>query len=78
MSEEKKTATEVEEFLSRVRGMGEAIGLKDDDLTKYTHEHMTRAGYKMVPSYVKEGEETSDTGVSSIFSSKKTGTGGWL
>jgi hypothetical protein len=43
-------------FFDQVSAMAERLGLTDDDRAKYVHDHMTRAGYKMVPSYILEDE----------------------
>lgn len=48
-----------DDFLDTVVNMAERLGLEGDDRGKYVHEHMTRAGYRMVPSYVKEDEGDS-------------------
>jgi hypothetical protein len=51
---------EDDSFLDKVRDMAETLGLTGPERQKYVHEHMTRAGYTMVPSYVKGDPEDED------------------
>jgi hypothetical protein len=80
-----------DDFLTMVKNMAARMGLEGKEEQKYVHEHMTRAGYSMVPSYVKddESEENEDT---DFFGNKKKakrtgdmgtedkagGSGGWF
>ncbi len=64
-----------DDFFDQVSRMAERLGLVDDDRTKYVHDHMTRAGYKMIPSYVLEGEDDKSGG--DFFSrAKRPASGG--
>jgi hypothetical protein len=61
-------------FFAQVEAMAERLGLTGDDRQKYVHEHMTRGGYRMVPSYVKDDDE-GDTGGSDFFGNRKRNKG---
>lgn len=43
-----------------VSAMADRIGLTGKDRTSYIHEHMTRGGYRAVPSYVKDDSDDED------------------
>jgi hypothetical protein len=62
-------------FFDQVSAMAERLGLTDDDRAKYVHDHMTRAGYKMVPSYILE-DEGQESGGSDFFRRPKTNASG--
>lgn len=44
----------------RVLEMADRLGLKGNDRRKYVHDHMTRAGYRMEPTYVPGGDDSDD------------------
>lgn len=46
-------------LLDDVTAMAERIGLTGQERTRYIHEHMTRSGYRAVPTYVR-GEDGED------------------
>lgn len=71
MSDERKND---DSFLDTVLAMADKMKLEGDDKQRYVHEHMTRSGYKMVPSYVLDGEEESGEG-SDFFGNKKRKSG---
>lgn len=66
-------AEEKDDFLDQVLAMADRLGLTDDEEKgRYVHEHMTRAGYTMVPSYVKkDAGGGDDTG--GFFKNKTSG-----
>lgn len=84
MADNKENNTD--DFLDTVIGMADRMGLTGDDKGRYVHEHMTRSGYTMVPSYVKEDD--SDQGGTDFFgrnkkqagnsSGDKKRSGGWF
>ena len=43
-----------------VSAMADRLKLTGRDRTQYIHEHMTRSGYRAVPTYVKDDEEEED------------------
>ena len=49
-----------DDFHDTVNAMADRLGLKGDRRRKYVHEHMTGAGYKMVPNYVPDDEDDDD------------------
>jgi hypothetical protein len=60
--------SEEDSLFDDVSAMAERIGLKGRDKERYIHEHMTRGGYRAVPSYVRdEEEEEEDEGHGSGF-----------
>jgi hypothetical protein len=61
-----------DDFYDSVTGMAERLGLKGDDRRKYVHEHMTRGGYRMEPTYVPNDDEDEDEGSSFFGSSRKS------
>ena len=59
------TVNEATDFLNSVVEMAKRIGIPDDKMDAYVHEHMTGAGYQMVPTYVKpEGNGENKGGFS--------------
>lgn len=73
---------EATDFLNSVIDMAKRVGIPEDKVDAYVHEHMTGAGYKMVPTYVKpEGEGGSkslfgwSSGSGSEDSSTRAGSG---
>jgi hypothetical protein len=45
-----------------VNAMADRIGMNDPkERQRYVHEHMTRAGYDAVPTYVRREEENDDS-----------------
>jgi hypothetical protein len=47
----------------RVSEMADRLGLKGQERRKYVHEHMTRGGYRMEPTYVPaDGDDDDDDG----------------
>lgn len=49
-----------DDFHETVSAMAERLGLKGDDRRKYVHEHMTRGGYRMEPTYVPNDDDDDD------------------
>jgi hypothetical protein len=64
-----------DDFFDQVSNMAERLGLKDNDRDKYVHEHMTRGGYRMVPSYIKDDDE-GDKGDDFFGRGRSRGNGG--
>jgi hypothetical protein len=70
-------------FINRVSEMADELGLTGDERNDYIHRHASAKGYKMVPTWIKEGGD-GDTG-GGFFGSgggkkqsgKKSG-GGWF
>ena len=58
----------VDAFFQSVSDMADSIGFKGEKKDRYVHEHMIRAGYRAIPTYVKEeeGEDEDD-----FFSSRR-------
>jgi hypothetical protein len=59
--------TDTDDFLSQVTAMAEKVCKDDDEKKKYIHQHMTRAGYEAIPTYVKkedgkDGKDGKDSG----------------
>jgi hypothetical protein len=85
-----KTEPETDDFLTQVKSMAARMGLEGKDEQKYVHEHMTRAGYRMVPSYVLDDETGGDDDKDFFGNPKKAkkagtenedkggGSGGWF
>lgn len=51
-----------DDFHETVSAMAERLGLKGDDRRKYVHEHMTRGGYRMEPTYVPNDDDEDEGG----------------
>lgn len=68
MAEPKK-----DDIFDKVTGLADEIGLAGREKMTYIHEHMTRLGYEMIPSYKKK-EETPDENdpIGNMFGKKKT------
>lgn len=47
-------------FFDSVKSMADSIGLTGREKNKYVHEHMIRAGYEAIPTYVKASEQDDD------------------
>jgi hypothetical protein len=43
-----------------VTAMADRLGLKGNDRRRYVHEHMTRSGYRMEPTYVPDTDTDDD------------------
>jgi hypothetical protein len=57
-----------DDLFDSVSAMADRIGLSGREKSRYIHEHMTRGGYRAVPSYVRdEGEDDDDDDGSSTF-----------
>lgn len=56
-----------DDLFDSVSAMAERIGLKGSEKTRYVHEHMTRGGYRAVPSYVRAEDEDEDEDDSGTF-----------
>jgi hypothetical protein len=53
-------ADQDDDFHDRVLEMADRIGLKGNDRRKYVHDHMTRGGYRMEPTYVPDDDGSDD------------------
>lgn len=53
-----------DEFYEGIQRLADKYGLKDDEREHFIDQHMTRAGYKTVKSYVP-GEDSGKEGKSS-------------
>lgn len=62
-----------DDLFERVADMANRIGLKGNDRRKYIHDHMTRGGYRMEPSYVPDdsGNDEDDEEDAPFFSSRR-------
>lgn len=49
-----------DDLFDSVSAMADRIGLKGREKSRYVHEHMTRGGYRAVPSYVPADDEDDD------------------
>ena len=49
-----------DDLLDLVSAMADRIGLTGRDREQYIHEHMTRSGYRMVPSYERGDDDGED------------------
>jgi hypothetical protein len=56
-----------DDLLDSVTSMAERMGLTGRERTNYIHQHMTRSGYKAVPTYVKSEDDDDDEGGSGFF-----------
>lgn len=57
-----------DDFFDQVSRMAETIGLSGKEAQRYVHEHMTRAGYDMVPSYIRKEQDGDDRDRDDFFS----------
>lgn len=53
-------ADDDDDFHGSVTSMADRLGLKGNDRRKYVHEHMTRGGYRMEPTYVPDDTRDDD------------------
>lgn len=62
-----------DDLLDAVNAMADRIGLKGGDRSKYVHDHMTRGGYKAVPTYVPadDGDDDDDDSDRPFFGSRR-------
>lgn len=44
----------------KVTEMADRMGLKGNERRKYVHDHMTRSGYRMEPTYVPDDDRDGD------------------
>jgi hypothetical protein len=53
---------DTDDLFEQVGAMAKRIGLKEgsSDYQKYVHDHMTRGGYKAVPTYVPANDDDDD------------------
>lgn len=49
-----------DDLLERVSSMADHLKLKGNDRRKYIHDHMTRSGYRMEPTYVRDDDGDDD------------------
>jgi hypothetical protein len=49
-----------DEFHDQVLSMADRLRLKGNDRRKYVHDHMTRGGYRMEPTYVPADDDDDD------------------
>jgi hypothetical protein len=57
-----------------VSAMADRLKLTGRERTSYIHEHMTRGGYKAIPSYVRdesEDDDDEDSSGSSFFGGRR-------
>lgn len=63
-------ADDQDDFYDSVAAMAERMGLKGKERERYIHEHMTRSGYRAVPTYVlDEGDEEDSEDDGGFFGS---------
>lgn len=60
-----------DDWHDKVLEMADRLELTGDSRRKYVHEHMTRAGYKMEPNYVRADDDDDDDDSGEFFSSKR-------
>jgi hypothetical protein len=60
----------LDDFIDRVSKMADELGLTDDDRTEYISRHAKAKGYRMVPTWVKEGSQ--DDSSSGFFGGTRT------
>ena len=58
-------------FLEQVTAMADQLKLEGDERDGYIHQHMTKAGYKAVPTYILPDEENKKP--ANIFGGKGDG-----
>jgi hypothetical protein len=49
-----------DDLQEQVEHMADRLGLKGSDRQKYVHDHMTRGGYRAVPTYVPRDDKDDD------------------
>lgn len=49
-----------DDLFESVSAMADRIGLTGREKTRYVHEHMTRGGYRAVPSYIPADDNDDD------------------
>jgi hypothetical protein len=65
-----------DDLFDTVSGMADRLELKGKERQTYVHEHMTRGGYRMEPSYVKgDPDDDDDDGGSGFFGSNRNRSG---
>lgn len=71
-------ADDNDDLYDTVSAMADRLRLDGKDRERYIHEHMTRGGYRAVPSYVREEEDDRDDrdSGSSFFGSRDRDRGG--
>jgi hypothetical protein len=60
-----------DDLLDTVNAMADRMGLEGKERRTYVHEHMTRGGYRAVPTYVKGTDDDDDDDSSTFFGSKR-------
>jgi len=56
-----------DDLFSTVTGMADRLKLSGKERQTYIHEHMTRSGYRMEPTYVPGGDDDDDDDSSGGF-----------
>jgi hypothetical protein len=56
-----------DDLFSTVTGMADRLKLTGKERQTYIHEHMTRSGYRMEPTYVPGGDDDDDDDSSGGF-----------
>jgi hypothetical protein len=51
---------EDDDFYESVAGMADRMNLEGSERERYIHSHMTRAGYRAVPNYVRDDDDSDD------------------
>ena len=49
-----------DDLIGTVSGMADRLKLSGKERQTYIHEHMTRSGYRMEPTYVPGGDDDDD------------------
>lgn len=66
---------DTDDLYESVGAMAKRIGLKEGstEYSKYVHDHMTRGGYKAVPTYVRadDGDDDDDDDDTPFFARKR-------
>lgn len=61
-----------DDLYATVTGMADRLDLKGKERQTYIHEHMTRSGYRMEPTYVPGGDDDEDdSGSGGFFGSSR-------
>ena len=69
----------LDDFITRVSQMADELGLKDDEKTEYVSRHAKAKGYRMVPTWVKEGDQKGQSGFfGNSGDNSASGSKGWF
>jgi hypothetical protein len=60
-----------DDLLESVTAMADRLKLKGKERSQYIHEHMTRSGYRAIPTYVKDNNDDDDDESTGFFGGKR-------